>query len=92
MSSLAYFTVAILYNLSLCVVRYQFPPNYFYHLIVHDKPTARNKCQKTLWKNRLVSPEKRVDMVFCFHNCSDLLSEKIVLVIKEKLLKFKAKG
>ena len=29
-------------------------------------------------------------MVFCYQNCSDLLSEKNVLVIEKKLLKFKA--
>ena len=31
-------------------------------------------------------------MVFCYQNCSDLLREKIVLVIEKKLLKFEAKG
>ena len=31
-------------------------------------------------------------MVFCYQNCSDLLWEKIVLVIEKKLLKFKAEG
>ena len=31
-------------------------------------------------------------MVFCYQNCSDLLWEKIVLVIKKKLLKFEAEG
>ena len=31
-------------------------------------------------------------MVFCYQNCSDLLSEKIVVVIEKKLLKFQAEG
>ena len=31
-------------------------------------------------------------LVFCYQNCSDLLSEKIVLVIEKKLLKFEAEG
>ena len=31
-------------------------------------------------------------MVFCSKSCSDLLSQKIVLVIEKKLLKFKAQG
>ena len=31
-------------------------------------------------------------MVFCYQNCSDLLWEKIVLVIEKKLLKFVAEG
>ena len=31
-------------------------------------------------------------MVFCYQNCSDLLWEKIVLVIEKKLLKFEAEG
>ena len=31
-------------------------------------------------------------MVFCYQNCSDLLWEKIVLVIRKKLLKFEAEG
>ena len=31
-------------------------------------------------------------MVFCVQNCSDLLWEKIVLVIKEKLWKFESNG
>ena len=34
-------------------------------------------------------PEK---MVFCYQNCSDLLWEKIVLVIEKKKLKFEAEG
>ena len=32
------------------------------------------------------------EMVFCYQNFSDLLWEKIVLVIEKKLLKFKAEG
>ena len=31
-------------------------------------------------------------LVFCYQNCSDLLWDKNVLVIKKKLLKFKAEG
>ena len=31
-------------------------------------------------------------MVFCYQNCSDLLWEKSVLVIGEKVLKFEAEG
>ena len=31
-------------------------------------------------------------MVFCYQNCSDLLGEKIVLVVEKKLLKFQAEG
>ena len=31
-------------------------------------------------------------MVFCFQNCSDLLREKKVLVIKKKVMKFEAEG
>ena len=31
-------------------------------------------------------------MVFCYQNCSDLLSEKIVLVVQKKLLKFEAES
>ena len=35
----------------------------------------------------------KIEMVFCFQNCSELLLwEKIVLVIEKKLLKFKAEG
>ena len=30
--------------------------------------------------------------VFCYQNCSDLLWEKIILVIEKKLLKFEAEG
>ena len=33
-----------------------------------------------------------IAMVFCYQNCSDLLLEKIVLVIGKKLLKFEAEG
>ena len=29
-------------------------------------------------------------MVFCYHNCSHLLREKIALVIEKKCLKFEA--
>ena len=32
------------------------------------------------------------NMVFCYQNCSDLLLEKIVLVIEKKKLKFEAEG
>ena len=38
----------------------------------------------------LKSDAKNRDIVFCFQNCSDLVWEKIVLVIKKKILKFKA--
>ena len=31
-------------------------------------------------------------MVFCYQNCSDLLWEKIALVIKKNLFKFEAEG
>ena len=31
-------------------------------------------------------------LVFCYQNCSDLLGEKNVLVIKQKLLKFETEG
>ena len=31
-------------------------------------------------------------MVFCYQNCSDLLCEKIVLVIEKKNLNFEAEG
>ena len=31
-------------------------------------------------------------VVFCYQNCSDLLWEKIILVIEKKLLKFEAEG
>ena len=31
-------------------------------------------------------------MVFCYQNCSDLLTESIVLVIEKNLLKFEAEG
>ena len=31
-------------------------------------------------------------MVFCYQNCSDLLRENVIVVIEEKLLKFKAEG
>ena len=31
-------------------------------------------------------------MVFCYQNCSDLLCEKNVQVIEEKLVKFEAEG
>ena len=31
-------------------------------------------------------------MVFCYQNCSDLLWEKIVLVIEKNVLKFEAEG
>ena len=31
-------------------------------------------------------------MVFCYQYCSDLVWEKIVLVIEKKLLKFEAEG
>ena len=33
-----------------------------------------------------------MEMVFCYQNCSDLMWEKIVLVIEKNLLKFKAEG
>ena len=33
-----------------------------------------------------------IEMVFCYQNCSDLLWEKIVLVIEKELLKFEAEG
>ena len=32
------------------------------------------------------------EMVFCYQNCSDLLTESIVLVIEKKLLKLEAEG
>ena len=31
-------------------------------------------------------------MISCYQNCSDLLSEKNVLVIEKKILKFEAEG
>ena len=31
-------------------------------------------------------------MVFCYQNCSDLLWEKIAIVMEKKLLKFEAEG
>jgi hypothetical protein len=36
--------------------------------------------------------QENKQMVFCYQNCSDLLWEKIVLVIEKKLLKFEAEG
>ena len=35
--------------------------------------------------------QEKLKMVFCYQNCSDLLREKIVLVI-EKKMKFEAEG
>ena len=36
--------------------------------------------------------EQKPILVFCYQNCSDLLWEKIVLVIEKKLLKLEAEG
>ena len=33
-----------------------------------------------------------ISLVFCYQNCSDLLWEKIVIVIEKKLLKFEAES
>ena len=33
-----------------------------------------------------------IEMVFCYPNCSDLLWEKIVLVLEKKKLKFEAEA
>ena len=41
--------------------------------------------------NRVQENDTHLKMVFCYQNCSDLLWEKIVLMI-EKLLKFEAVG
>ena len=35
---------------------------------------------------------KKVEMVFCYQNCSGLLWEEIDLVIEKKVLKSKAEG
>ena len=32
----------------------------------------------------------QANMVFCYQNCSNLLREKIILVIEKRLLKFEA--
>ena len=52
----------------------------------HSIMSARSALN---WGTRCFSPS--AEMVFCYQNCSDLLWEKIVLVI-ERLLKFKAEG
>ena len=46
------------------------------------------------YKNRQRQLSKiQLKMVFCYHNCSDLLREKIVLFSdREKLLKFETEG
>ena len=36
--------------------------------------------------------QKDLEIVFCFQNCSNLLGEKVVPEIEEKLLKFEAEG
>ena len=36
--------------------------------------------------------EQSTEMVFCFQNCTDLLSEKNCSSDQEKLLKFEAEG
>ena len=46
-----------------------------------------------IWKNKKRAEDGRErEMVFCYQSCSDLLWEKNVLVIEEKLLKFEAEG
>ena len=40
----------------------------------------------------MVFDDLEQEIVFCLHNCSGLLLENIVLVIKKKRLKFEAEG
>ena len=73
-------------NLLFCVYFYSYNENCFIFLLNFlsisenlslevKEPTEESQC-----------PRKKSEMVFCYQNCSDLLWEKIVLVIK--ILKF----
>ena len=58
-------------------------------------PQIRHSCQPLIITFTVQSDKKNRkvgEMVFCYQNCSDLLWEKIVLVIEKKLLKFEAEG
>ena len=62
--------------------------------ILGTKPLRRHKtmigmkiffCLKnTFWKSMKIGKwQKKLEMVFCYQNCSDLLGEKIVLMIEK---------
>ena len=45
-----------------------------------------NCCKPAAVPHDVTFPQEKI--VFCYKNCSELLSEKVVLVIEKKLFKF----
>ena len=49
-----------------------------------------NCCKPATVPHDVTFPQEKI--VFCYKNCSELLWEKVVLLIEKKLFKFKAEG
>jgi hypothetical protein len=87
---------------SLCVVlqrkkRFGFHPIFSHSFLPEKKSRLIRAAYAAVAAWYIRQPIHRVEkyqmeMVFCYQNCSDLLLEKIVLVIEKKLLKFEAEG
>ena len=71
---------------------YQHPTLFYYGIDIFLLEISSNKEPKKIRGWTAMVSCWLSTMVFCYQNSSNLLWEKIVLVIKKKLLKFEAEG